>query len=186
MAPTIAITTFKINELVSEMFNLFNNVAEKKGLVMQVYENPEVIVQADCDKVKQIITNILNNSFKFTISGEVNISSVVDEDNVKIYITDTGIGIKKEDQGLLFGKFQQIGRNNLNQQGTGLGLHLSREIVRKMGGELWLEKSEEGKGSVFAFSIPLADSEKADMVKKDLSREALAHPDQKSDNIVVS
>ena len=74
-------------------------------------------------------------------------------------ITDTGMGISPEMQGLLFQRFQQAMKRTLNREagGTGLGLFISREFARKMGGDLWLVKSEPGQGSVFAFSLPLAE-----------------------------
>ena len=65
------------------------------------------------------------------------------------------MGIEEADKRLLFGKFQQVGLNNGQHSGTGLGLHISREMIKKMGGDIWLEKSEIGNGSVFAFSLPL-------------------------------
>jgi len=144
-----------LSDLIDEIVGLFQSTARKKGITLKIYENPQVSVYADADKLKQVLTNLLNNAFKFTESGEINVSCVLDNDFVKVYVTDTGIGIKEEDKKLLFEKFQQLGNLNSNQ-GTGLGLYLSKEMITKMGGSMWLEKSRENEGCVFAFCLPVS------------------------------
>ena len=171
------LTVFNINNLLTEIFDLYTPIAQKKELVFKLYDNPVVEVQADADKVKEILGNLLANSFEFTKKGEINISSLLADDLVKVYVTDTGSGIEKKDLELLFGKFQQVGVKNGQHEGTGLGLHIAREMVRKMGGDMWLEKSEVGQGSVFAFSLPLKDSVKAETAKKALAEESLMNSD---------
>jgi len=78
---------------------------------------------------------------------------------LKVFISDTGKGIPVANQNLLFRKFQQAGSSLLTRdtsKGTGLGLYISRLIIEGMGGKIWLEKSDEGKGSTFAFCLPIA------------------------------
>ncbi|MGB9680818.1 MAG: ATP-binding protein, partial [Minisyncoccia bacterium] len=103
--------------------------------------------------------NLVGNALKFTQKGGVKIKTEITGIKPKmvlIKVIDTGLGITKKDQKLLFRKFQQLGKI-LNRQpgGTGLGLYISKQLVEKMGGKIWLEKSVVGKGSVFAFTIPL-------------------------------
>jgi signal transduction histidine kinase len=79
------------------------------------------------------------------------------KDLLGIYIEDSSIGIKKEDQEKLFNKFRQIFSEQYGRpQGSGLGLYISKLIARKMSGDVWLEKSDLNRGSTFAFSLPLA------------------------------
>ena len=102
----------------------------------------------------KVLNNLIGNSLKFTDKGGVTVSLKVTGDKVHIFVRDTGIGIAKKDQSKLFGNFQQLESGAGRPAGTGLGLHISKEMALKMGGDIWLEKSDSGKGSTFAFSIP--------------------------------
>lgn len=118
---------------------------------------PKII--ADKDRVKQIIINLLGNALKFTQKGGITIKFSVEKDFVKVLVSDTGKGISPESQNLLFRKFQQAGesiftRDSVN--GTGLGLYISRMMAQGMGGDMKLESSALGKGSVFSVSLPIA------------------------------
>jgi signal transduction histidine kinase/HAMP domain-containing protein len=116
-------------------------------------------VRADKDRVKQIIYNLVGNASKFTEQGGISISSEHDANFIKVTVTDTGRGISPEGQKLLFHKFQQTGSSLLTRdttRGTGLGLYISKMLVEKMGGKVNLERSEEGKGSTFSFTLPIA------------------------------
>ena len=176
------LTTFYVDKLLQDEANLFTDVLKGKGLTIKTKLLPHFQVQADTDKVKQVLNNLFGNSLKFTDKGGLTISGSQDKDFVVIEITDTGCGITKKDQGKLFGKFQQVGDKS-HGQGTGLGLHISREIIRKMGGDLWLKSSEVGKGSTFSFSLPKVGSEPAIKSQQLITKEARLHPDQKSDII---
>ena len=111
---------------------------------------------ADERKFKQILLNLLSNAVKFTPDGgRIEVSARADGDNVAVAVHDTGIGIAPEDQEAVFEEFRQVGRNYTNkQEGTGLGLALTRKFVELHGGRIWLE-SELGKGSTFTFTIPM-------------------------------
>ncbi|MCX5713267.1 MAG: ATP-binding protein [Candidatus Omnitrophica bacterium] len=112
----------------------------------------------DQTKISEVINNLLTNANKFTENGKIVASAKVQDKFVVISVADTGIGINKEDQNNLFHKFYQAGRFDpeepQEQQGTGLGLYISRSIVQLHGGKMWLE-SAQGKGSTFYFSLPL-------------------------------
>jgi signal transduction histidine kinase len=112
----------------------------------------------DEDKLKEVLINLIGNSLKFTEKGEISVSHVLKNGMLETNITDTGIGIAKDKQHLLFARFQQVTDDIYSRKagGTGLGLYISREFVRLMGGEMKLTTSEPGKGSTFSFTLPLA------------------------------
>lgn len=139
-----------------------------------------VIVQADQDKIKQVLNNLIGNALKFTEQGSITVAAQLQDDKVEVTIADTGIGISPQDQKKLFGKFQQITSvQDGKPAGTGLGLYISREMIHKMGGDMLIKQSEVGKGSTFAFTMPIAKSQDAERVKIALEREAEEHPDQR-------
>ena len=113
-------------------------------------------IRADERKVKQIVLNLLSNAVKFTPDGgRVNLDARMNGGSVKVAIKDTGVGIKQKDHAAVFEEFRQVGRDYATkQEGTGLGLALTRRFVELHGGKIWL-KSEPGKGSTFTFTLPL-------------------------------
>jgi len=115
-------------------------------------------VMADEDKLKEVIINLIGNSLKFTEKGEISINHSVENGLLVTRVSDTGMGIAKDKQHLLFARFQQAMDNTTARRagGTGLGLYISRELVKLMGGTMVLEKSEPGVGSTFCFTLPLA------------------------------
>lgn len=141
-----------INNICKEM----NTVYSLKGLYLK-NENTEsnVYVIADEDKLKEIIINLLGNSLKFTQNGGITLSLTKDIKQVTIQFTDTGIGIPEDKQQYLFKKFQR-GVQGMQIEGTGLGLYISRQFITGMHGNVWIEKSEEGKGTTFMLTMPLA------------------------------
>jgi PAS domain S-box-containing protein len=135
-------------------------LAEKKGLVLTTMITPEVIeITSDRRRAEQILLNLLSNAVKFTEEGEVRLECKIENDWLITRIIDTGIGIKPEEINILFKPFQQIDTGITRQyEGTGLGLAISRRLVDLLGGEIWVE-SEWGKGSTFAFTLPLKRGE---------------------------
>lgn len=118
---------------------------------------PEIIC-TDEGRLQQVILNLLGNSFKFTERGSVCLRIFSEEDYLHFEVSDTGIGISKENIPLIFDRFKQIdGSSSRRYEGTGLGLSLSREIVRLMGGGM-AAKSVEGEGTTVSFTIPSAKS----------------------------
>lgn len=105
----------------------------------------------DWNRITQVISNLLSNAAKFTPKGEIHFGYREKEDFVEFYVKDSGIGIPTERAATIFRRFGKI---NDFIQGTGLGLTLSRMLVEKMGGRIWL-RSQEGKGSRFYFTLPL-------------------------------
>jgi len=107
-------------------------------------------------KLTQILRNLISNALKFTEQGEVRVTARSDDDGMMCFsVRDTGIGIAPEDQAAVFEEFRQVGRDyTRKQEGTGLGLALTKKFVELHGGKIWLE-SEPGKGSTFTFTVPL-------------------------------
>ncbi|MGE7621509.1 response regulator [Viridibacillus sp. NPDC096237] len=148
----------------------FDHVALKKGLTFNVEKDSNVpdIVFTDQQRLQQILKNLLSNAFKFTYKGAISVHIKIAEKErinklvhteitdewVEISVKDTGIGISKEKQRLIFEAFQQgDGATERKYGGTGLGLSISREFAKLLGGWVFV-KSEEGKGSIFTLLIP--------------------------------
>jgi len=151
-------------------FNLFDLMDNVMHLVELELDNKEIELivgydqkigkdfHGDSLRLGQILTNLLSNAVKFTESGQVSIYvNKIDENRFKFSITDTGIGLNKKQQEKLFHSFSQADSSTTRKYGgTGLGLSISKQLVELMGGEIWVE-SEEGKGSVFTFSVELEE-----------------------------
>ena len=111
-------------------------------------------IEADELRFKQVVLNLLSNAVKFTPDGgSVSVRAYREGTDLVVTVTDTGIGVPPEDQERIFDSFQQGGRGPAKEEGTGLGLTLSRRIVGLFGGRMWLE-STVGVGSTFGFAIP--------------------------------
>lgn len=137
-------------------------MAANKGITLTAIPHTKEHGQilADEGKLREIFTNLLGNSIKFTKNGTITLTHESDgQGYLVVQIADTGIGIAADKQNNLFQRFTQVMERTLAREagGTGLGLYISREFARLMKGELWLVKSELGKGSTFAFKIPLAN-----------------------------
>jgi signal transduction histidine kinase/ActR/RegA family two-component response regulator len=127
------------------------------------------VVDADELRFKQVVLNLLTNAVKFTpAGGSVTVRATREGDDLVVTVTDTGVGVPPEDRDRIFESFQQGGRGAPKEEGTGLGLTLSRRIVELLNGRLWLT-SEVGLGSTFAFSIPLASAGSARVPSPDAS-----------------
>jgi PAS domain S-box-containing protein len=127
----------------------------QKGLEL-VKDCPAEPVRLHSDRKKcyQIILNLLNNAIKFTEHGRVTVACRCCGDRVEVSVSDTGIGIKAENQPLLFEAFRQLGGSAIRRyEGSGLGLHLCRRMAKLLGGDIRAE-SEYGKGSRFTLSLP--------------------------------
>lgn len=123
---------------------------------------PDLVLRADRVRFKQILYNLLSNAVKFTPKGGgVSVASAAEGDQAEISVTDTGVGIPKEEQKAIFDEFHQVGVTTKGvREGTGLGLAITRRLVKLHGGTIGVE-SEPGQGSRFTFRLPLRPAEKA-------------------------
>ena len=117
-------------------------------------QNP-IIIEADMERVTQVIWNLLNNAIKFTKEGTISISTKVTDGQVIVSVNDTGEGIDPKIRPRLFSKF-----TTGSSQGTGLGLYISKSIVEAHGGRMWVEDEDNidrRHGATFNFSLPVIE-----------------------------
>jgi PAS domain S-box-containing protein len=117
-----------------------------------------VIVEADREKLSQVLLNLVDNAVKFSPEGgRISISARRRPESAEVRVTDQGVGIPRGDQQRIFSKFYRAEGIGLGVQGTGLGLFLARGLLLAMGGRIWVE-SKEGQGATFVFELPMAPS----------------------------
>ena len=157
---------FSVRDIVEKVFKIAMVHVNEKDVEMIVDMDPEIpdIIIGDPLRLRQVLTNLLSNAAKFTEKGHiklrVEILDLIEEQlRVQFSVEDTGKGIPKEKQKLLFEQYVQVDSSVARQHGgTGLGLNIARKLVGLMGGEIMLE-SEEGKGSKFSFALNLITGE---------------------------
>jgi signal transduction histidine kinase len=154
---------FDLAKLVLETVRVFELLAKQRDLSLTCEISPQIPpeVRGDPARLRQILVNLLGNALKFTPAGSVLVRATLeshgsDETQVLFAVTDTGIGISKEKQSVIFQPFAQAdGSMTRKYGGTGLGLSISTRLVELMGGRMWLA-SEPGKGSTFHFTVRFA------------------------------
>lgn len=157
----ITYSNFYLNDTLNDLYNQYGfnlqNQDEKNIKLEHHWDLPreESYITTDQVRLKQIIGNLLNNAIKFTEKGKVVFGYEKSEDDIlKFFVKDTGIGIPKSQFEFIFDRFRQVdGSTTRNYEGTGLGLAISKNIAEALGGEIWLESSE-GEGTIFYFTIP--------------------------------
>ncbi len=149
---------YNINDLIRQTIESYRIVAEKAGLKLkaELAENLP-LVNCDKDKLIQVVSNLISNAIKFTKMGEIRITTALEGNCVKALISDTGIGIKKEDYSKIFKTFGRIVTNStLKIKGTGLGLAISKKIIEEHKGVIGFDSCYQ-KGSTFYFTLPIAE-----------------------------
>ena len=146
-----------LNDIFFELFSIFDIKAKenktplflKRGL-----SDKQSTILIDKTKLNKVLSNLLENAIKFTDQGTIEFGYSLKNENIEIFIKDTGIGINIEDQELIFGRFSQV-ENKLSKAigGLGLGLSIAKENTELLGGEI-LVVSKKGKGATFLFTIP--------------------------------
>ncbi len=153
---------FSISATVMNVVVLFSAISQKKGLKLSCNMDPQLpeLLLGDVGRIRQILTNLVNNALKFTEQGEILVSAILkkqDEASIELYVevTDSGIGIPVDAQDLIFERFSQAdGEMNRKFGGTGLGLTIVRQLVELMGGTIGLT-SQPGQGSCFWLTVRL-------------------------------
>ncbi|MDQ8005108.1 MAG: response regulator [Pedobacter sp.] len=154
----LEIGNVRIDEVTADIRSLFMPIAKDKHLDLVIGVSGDAPASFTTDKMRlsQILKNLLSNAFKFTSQGKVSLSIGYNEkdDILSFAVADTGIGIPREKQGLVFEAFQQAdGSTRRKFGGTGLGLSISKQLAKLLGGNIKLE-SKEGEGSTFTLTIP--------------------------------
>lgn len=154
---TIKPAPFRVDDLAQVLVNEFGAWSKTKGITIQTNMEKPLTIDADQDRISQVLTNLIGNALKFTPQGgTVTIvgKHTAESQKVELGVRDTGPGIAKKDFQKLFEKFSRIDSPAMQGiSGTGLGLTIAKEIVELHGGRIWVE-SQIGKGSYFAFELP--------------------------------
>jgi signal transduction histidine kinase len=156
----------RIDTLVYEVRDVVRPLAEKKRLQLTIAVQDEFTAVVDQARFKQVLYNYLSNAVKFTPeNGRVELRVRREEESFRVEVEDTGVGISPEEIAKLFQEFQQLPNSRKAEQGTGLGLALTRHIVEAQGGSVSV-RSVMGSGSVFAAVFPLVNVPLSDGVRR--------------------
>ncbi|SRR6266508_247195 len=153
----LEISDVNLRQALEAGMSMHGERASRGGVTLGLSLEPDdMVIRADERKLRQVVFNLLSNAVKFTPSGgRIDVSARMSDGAVEVAVSDTGTGIAPEDQERIFEEFQQApGDTGRRQEGTGLGLPLSRKFIELHGGLLWVE-SEPGVGSVFRFTLPV-------------------------------
>ncbi len=157
----ISISETDINEQLSYIYDLFKPEVERKGMKLSYkigLKTKNALIKTDQEKVYAILINLVKNAIKYSNQGSIefgyNLKNANEHGELEFFVKDTGIGISKDKQEVIFNRFVQADIDDRHAlQGAGLGLSITKAYVEILGGKIWVD-SEEGKGSVFYFSIP--------------------------------
>ena len=159
---SIADEPFSLERVLDDLQGMMDSEAGRRGVRFTLERQiTHSALSGDAVRLRQVLTNLLSNAFKFTPEGgAVRLLAAEREvdgerSEFTFRVIDSGVGIQPEDQRRIFESFEQLGANYAKSQGTGLGLPISSNIVKLMGGELGI-RSEPGRGSEFYFTIPMA------------------------------
>ncbi|WP_437733623.1 ATP-binding protein [Sorangium sp. So ce1335] len=171
---TLTEVDFDLHEMLSGLSEMFAVEAQKRGLTLAVEREPDVPqhVHGDEGKLRQVLINLLGNALKFTPRGSVTLrawarratgahdGATAARARLSFEVTDTGRGMAEDELAELFEAFAQTATGRRSREGTGLGLHISRRIVRMMGGDIHVE-SQPGRGTTLRFDVRLSLSDPA-------------------------
>ena len=148
-------TDFLIGDLIRLVEAVAEPLARQKGITLEVaMHDPSIRLVTDNDRALQILVNLAGNAVKFTDKGKVRISTAIANGEVRIAVSDTGIGIAPADQRLLFKPFAQVDTGLTRRHGgTGLGLYISSQLAKLLHGRIELT-SVAGEGSTFTLVLP--------------------------------
>lgn len=150
-------TVFDINDLIRRSAEQFENNIKQKELSMEMwFAADQTMVRADREKIERVLTNLMDNAVKFTQSGKISVETECAEGKAWVSVKDTGIGMSPEQQARVFERFYKADDSRgEHRTGNGLGLSIVKEFI-KAHGETIVVKSQQGQGSEFRFSLPLA------------------------------
>jgi len=147
---------FRLNDIITNVLadhkKEEENNKQRKIKLAYSSDNDNIIVEADAERLTQVVSNLLSNAIKFTRKGEISVNITTDDTNQQIIVsvTDTGQGIDPEIMPRLFTRFA-----TKSIVGTGLGLYISKRIIEDHGGKMWAENNSDGIGATFSFTLPL-------------------------------
>lgn len=147
-----------VNEIIKYLYSFYKPTVENKALKFffkcDLPDNESIII-TDTEKLTAILTNLLNNSIKFSFRGAIEFGYKKINDFLEFYVLDNGIGIAKDKQDIIFKSFVQENTSlSRNYEGAGLGLSIAKSYIELLGGSIWVE-SDLGKGAKFSFTLPV-------------------------------
>lgn len=153
-----------LDELILEVMDSWQERVEGKQLTA-VAQLPDDLPQVSVDRnrVKRVLHNLISNAYNYTMSGgNITVTIYTDGDKVRVDVEDTGVGISKPDQSRLFTRFfraREVPHDDV--RGAGLGLYMAKALIEAHGERIWLERSKLGGGSVFSFTLPIAEDQES-------------------------
>jgi signal transduction histidine kinase len=158
----LSLQEYSVSEVVDAVRASLRSLAADKGLEFVTRVEPDLpVAYGDAKRITQCLMNLAGNALKFTREGRVEIGAARDGDVLVYRVSDTGIGIPKDELENVFGEFRQVDAAVTREfGGTGLGLSITKRFIEMHGGRIWVE-SEPGQGSAFRFAIPLRVLESA-------------------------
>ena len=179
---------FQVREALPEVLSTIRPLALAKNIRVDEIWDCDPAVYADRIRFKQILYNLLSNAVKFTPKdGSIEVSCRKNGNLISVSVTDTGVGIRPEDHAMVFEEFRQVEGSSVSaEQGTGLGLAITKRLVEQQGGNIVL-RSELGKGSCFAFTLPCGAASQAvlSVDKPANPASGIASPDRKPLILIV-
>lgn len=155
-ANALKLSDFDINKVIDETIKLMRGKADIKGIELKSdFSQDTLMVNADLDKIRRVVVNLVDNGIKFTNQGYVSISSKIENEKAVISVSDTGIGLSEEEQSRVFERLYKADESRgMDKSGSGLGLAIVKEFIKAHHQNVEL-KSEIGKGSCFTFTLEL-------------------------------
>lgn len=150
-------SNFDLIKLIQESVRELQTDANKKKLLLEFNSNQkEIKINADRDKLQDVILNLIDNAIKYTTQGKISVQAILKNNQVQISVADTGVGIEPAEIKNLFDKFTR-GKKiaQINTSGSGLGLFIAKKIIELHHGKIWIESAGKNQGSSFIFEIPL-------------------------------
>lgn len=180
----------RAGDILIELLESFNRIKSQFGktdITISIHPPAQdLIFETDPQRLRQVLINLLSNALKYTKEGKIEFGCEINNDLIRFYVKDTGIGISAEEIEHIFSRFMRIeSQDSLQSQGTGLGLSIAQKIIQMMGGEIGVE-STFNKGSEFFFTLPYLP---LDTLDKDLLApvvESIEDPDWSDFSLVIA
>ena len=178
-----------LKDELNKIYSFFVHDANMKGLQMNL-KCPEIKqnfeFRTDLNKFQKIFKNLLKNSIKYTDEGVIEIGYTENENQIQFFVKDTGIGIPKDKQDIIFKRFVQADSSlSSAYEGAGLGLSITHSYVDMLGGNLWVQ-SEEGIGSQFYFTIPFKNQKHTEDLKEVSTKKGISMNELKEKTILIA
>ena len=170
-AENIRLSPISLPESVLHILEILEGITKRENRSVEVDIPPSLLVMADDLRLRQVLLNLVSNVLKYSPAGSpIAITADVHDEDVTLYVRDSGLGVPLEDQQHLFERFMRLDRDmNSPVRGAGLGLYISKQLIEAMGGRIWVESTgHPGEGSTFSFTL------KSAMVSQAINQDALS------------